>query len=403
MTDDLNAFIDPDLALDGAPGGPLAGVRVAVKDLYDIAGRVTGFGNPTWAATHAPAERHAWAVQRLLDAGACIRGKTHTDDMAYSLYGENAHYGTPENVNAPGRVPGGSSSGSAAATAAGVCEAALGTDTGGSVRIPASYCGLFGLRPTHGRTPTAGLLPLAESYDVPGWFARDPALMTALGRDLLPGFDAAAAPDGRALWPEDLWALADADVAAAVTGPAQRITRALGGAERIALDDGALGDWFPAFRVSQGYEIWRAHGAWVEAESPRFAPDTADRFAVAKAISEAENAEALDRRSRIAARILGLLGDDGLMLFPTAPGPAPVRGESEAARKAFRIRILRMTAPSGLAGCPQISLPVGTVTRDGAALPVGLSVLGPPGADERLLAVAERVCGAAEGGVAAPI
>lgn len=399
MDNAINAFIDPDLAVDGTEGGPLSGFRVAVKDLYDVAGHVTGYGNPTWAATHAPADRHAETVQALLDAGAAVRGKTHTDELAYSLYGENFHYGTPENVNAPGRVPGGSSSGSAAAVAAGLVEAALGTDTGGSVRIPASYCGLFGLRPTHGRVSKAGLLPLADSYDVPGWFARDPALMTAVGRVLLPGFTDAPV-QGRAIRPDDLWALADDDVCAAVDAPAKAIAEMLGGAETASFDDTTLGDWFPAFRVSQGYEIWQAHGAWIEDHHPAFGPDTAERLAIAKAITEADNAEAVDRRSAIAARILSVLGNDGLAIFPTAPGPAPVRGESEDDRKAFRIRILRMTLPSGVSGCPQISLPVGRVTRDGHMLPVGLSIMGPPGSDERLLAIAEAVCGQADDGLA---
>ena len=135
----------------------------------------------------------------LLDAGARIVGKTHTDEMTYSLNGENAHYGTPVNVNAPGRIPGGSSSGSAAAVAAGLVDFALGSDTGGSVRAPASFCGIYGLRPTHGRISLEGACALAASFDTVGWFARDPALLERVGRVLLRD-DAPASPPGACCW-----------------------------------------------------------------------------------------------------------------------------------------------------------------------------------------------------------
>ena len=176
----------------GAASGPLAGLTFGAKDIYDVAGHKTGFGSPDWLRTHGPAERTAPAVQRLLDAGAHLVGKTHTDEMTYSLNGENPHYGTPVNVNAPGRIPGGSSSGSAAAVAAGLVDFALGSDTGGSVRAPASFCGIFGMRPTHGRIPLDGACPLAATFDTAGWFARDATLLERVGRVLLA--DSAIAP-----------------------------------------------------------------------------------------------------------------------------------------------------------------------------------------------------------------
>ena len=178
--------------LAGAASGPLAGLTFAAKDIYDVAGHKTGFGSPDWFATHDAAVATAPVVQRLLAAGAHMVGKTHTDELTYSLYGENAHYGTPVNVNAPGRIPGGSSSGSAAAVAAALVDFALGSDTGGSVRAPASFCGIYGMRPTHGRVPLAGACPLAASFDTAGWFARDAALLARIGRVLLA--EAAAAP-----------------------------------------------------------------------------------------------------------------------------------------------------------------------------------------------------------------
>ena len=158
MDDPYGAFCpNGDVALAGAGTGPLEGLSFAVKDIYHIAGHRTGFGNPTWLNTHQPADRTASTVSRLLDAGADMVGKTLTDEMAYSLTGENAHYGTPVNPAAPDRVPGGSSNGSASAVAGGLVDFALGTDCGGSVRLPASYCGILGMRPSLGRVPVDGI------------------------------------------------------------------------------------------------------------------------------------------------------------------------------------------------------------------------------------------------------
>jgi amidase len=169
----------------GAAQGPLAGVPFAVKDIFDVAGVITGCGNPDWLASHAPARANAAAVDALLGAGARLVGKTITEELAFSVIGSNPYYGTPKNVAAPGRVPGGSSSGSAAAVGGGLMPLALGSDTGGSVRVPASYNGIYGMRPSHGRISLEGVMPLAPSFDTVGWFARDPQLFATAGRVLL--------------------------------------------------------------------------------------------------------------------------------------------------------------------------------------------------------------------------
>src|SRR5262245_31840080 len=174
MSDPVNAFVPgPPVRVEGRPGGPLSGLTFAAKDLFDVAGHPTGGGNPDWARTHPVPARHAWAVQTLLDAGATLIGKTITDEVSLGILGESPFHGTPLNPRAPDRVPGGSSSGSASAVASGLCDTAIGTDTGGSVRVPASFCGLYGIRPTHGRLPLDGMLPQAPSSDTTGWFARD--------------------------------------------------------------------------------------------------------------------------------------------------------------------------------------------------------------------------------------
>src|SRR5690348_783878 len=171
---DINAFVPgPRVHIEGRPDGPLSGLTFAAKDLFDVAGHPTGGGNPDWAKTNPVPERHAWAVQTLLDAGASLIGKTITDEVSLGILGENPFEGTPRNPRAPGHVPGGSSAGSAAAVAAGLCDTALGTDTGGSVRVPASFCGLYGIRPTHGRLDLTGMMAQAPSSDTTGWFAHD--------------------------------------------------------------------------------------------------------------------------------------------------------------------------------------------------------------------------------------
>ena len=213
MTDAINAFVPgPRITIDGAPHGPLRGLTFAAKDLFDVAGHPTGGGNHDWARTHPVPTRHAWAVQTLLDAGATLIGKTITDEVSLGILGENAFDGTPLNTRAPDRVPGGSSSGSAAAVAAGLCDTALGTDTGGSVRVPASFCGLYGIRPTHGRLDLAGMLPQAPSSDTTGWFARDAATFARVSSVLL-GEPIPDALPTRLIVAVDAFGFADADVA----------------------------------------------------------------------------------------------------------------------------------------------------------------------------------------------
>ena len=172
-------------------------------------------GNPDWPKYYPVPTRHSWAVERLLDAGATLIGKTITDEVSLGIVGENAFYGTPVNVRAPGRVPGGSSSGSAAAVAAGICDTAIGTDTGGSVRVPSSFCGLYGIRPTHGRIDVTGMLPQAPSSDTTGWFARDAATFARVSSVMLGEAIPSALPS-RLIVAADAFAFADTEVAEAL-------------------------------------------------------------------------------------------------------------------------------------------------------------------------------------------
>ncbi len=395
IRDSLGAFVPGnDLRLDGAAEGPLRGLEFAAKDIYDVAGHVTGCGNPDWARSHPPAAASAWAVEAWLAAGATLAGKTITDELAYSLNGQNAHYGTPTNVNAPGRIPGGSSSGSAAAVAGGLVDLALGSDTGGSVRVPASYCGIYGIRTTHGRVPLAGVMPLAASFDTVGWFARDAGLLLRAGKVLL-GDEADAPAPGRLLLTEDAFALAAPEVQAALAPLIVRLEARLGKAESVTLGEpgGGLTAWMLRFRTLQAREIVIQHSAWIDEVQPKFGAEVGARLDWARSITDADVEAAKPAREAFTRRVTGLLGDDGIICLPAAAGIAPLATASAEARVEHRNRTLSLTSVAGLARLPQISLPLAQVE----GCPLALGLIGPPGSDRRLLAFAEAFVSPADG------
>ncbi len=374
----VGAFVPgPLLQIAATAAGQLDGLNFAVKDLIDVAGIVTGGGNPDWQRTHEPAQRSAPVVERLLAAGASILGKTITDELAFSLEGVNEHYGTPLNTACPDRIPGGSSSGSASAVAAGLVDFALGTDTGGSVRVPASFCGLYGMRPTHNAISLDGVLPFAPSYDTVGWFARDAELLAKVGDVLLP--PAKPAPIETLIIVRDAFAIADAPVAAALRDLCAR----LGVTQEITVFDGAEADWFEAYRILQGTENWRELGPWITATQPRFGEAIAPRFAGTAEITDDDVARWQPLRDGIRARLRAQLGGGVAWLIPTAPCTALRKDAPGAGAQIgpFYGRALTLTSIAGHAGLPQINLPVATV--DGC--PVGLSLVAGAGQDRALL------------------
>jgi amidase len=378
--DPFNAFCRHlEVDLEGSGAGSLLGCTFGVKDVFDIAGYRTGNGNPVWLETHPPAERTASAVERLLAAGAHMVGKTYSDEMAYSLNGENVHYGTPINPKAPGRIPGGSSSGSAAAVSGGLVDFALGTDCGGSVRLPASYCGIYGIRTTHGLVPADGVVPLAASFDTVGWFAREAGLMRRVGDVLLP----VAMPfvPKRLLIATDAFAAVDPLIAAALAPGISRATAAMTKITGVNVHTGQLAEWSAIFRVLQGAEISAQHGAWIDRYQPEFGPGIRERFAWTRTIDTAQVAAAKPKREAVAHHMDQLLGDDGMICLPTAPGAAPKLNTPVAELEAFRSRAFALLSIAGLARLPQINLPVGAL--DGC--PIGLSIIGPRGSDRGLL------------------
>ncbi|GJD49267.1 2-amino-5-chloromuconic acid deaminase [Methylobacterium crusticola] len=381
--DDIGAFVAHGrVERRGRDDGPLAGLTFGLKDFFDLAGVPTGAGSPEWLATHPVPDRTAPAIEPLFAAGARLVGKTHTDELAWSLNGENARYGTPVNVRAPGRIPGGSSSGSAAATAAGLVDFAIGSDTGGSVRLPASYCGLHGIRTTHGRIPLAGAVPLAPSFDTLGWFTRDAALFARVGAVLLPARRPGTRP-GRLLVARDLFGRAGPEVAAALRPALDRVAAAFPAVEEVEVAGEALAAWRNAFRLIQSAEAWAAHGPWVEAARPAFGPGVRERFAAAARLDPAEVEAARRLRGAIRTRMRDLVAD-AVLVLPTAPGIAPRLATPEAELDAFRARALEILCPAGHAGLPQVSLPAATL--DGC--PLGLSLAAAPGGDEILLDLA---------------
>ncbi len=368
----------------GAGNGPLAGKTFAVKDLYHIAGRKLSNGNPNYYDWVEPKTETSVAVQQLLDAGADIVGITICDEFFYSLSGDNAHYGTPKNLRAPGRMPGGSSSGSAAAMTAEMCDFTLGSDTGGSVRIPASFCGLYGIRPTHGRVDLSNAHPMAPSFDTAGWFTNNAELFRDIGPVLLDN-TGTTGEIANMLVLTDAFDRATPDVRAALESVLAAAANVLpdGKPTAVAGDD-TLDIWWDAFRVIQASEVKQTNVPWVEAHKANLGPGIRERFAMAAAITDEETAAANAVRDRVRARLATLATPGTILCLPTAPVIAPPLDASAEELEFFRANTMALTCISGHTGLPQVTVPAADV--DGC--PVGLSFIGWAGGDQALLELA---------------
>ncbi|MDP9975306.1 amidase [Variovorax paradoxus] len=390
LHDPAHAFVPyPDAPVPHAPTGPLADLRFAAKDLFDVAGYPTGGGSPIVLAMSGIKTRTAPTVQKLLDAGARFAGKTVTDELAFSMNGNNAHFGAPINGAAKDRITGGSSSGSASAVSSGLCDFALGTDTGGSVRAPANHCGLYGLRPTHGRVSLEGALDLAPSLDTCGWFARDIGTFARVADVLLDADTAALPARVRLLRPEDVWSLAVPAAADALADAAARVQRVLGDAAGIEVALDSFDAMYWNFRYVQSHEAWLTDGPLIERYAPPLGPGVAERFAWSRGVTDAQIVAGRAFRIAFRSHLAKLLGSDGVLLMPTMPDIAPLRSEGEAGLEDYRNRAIRMLCIAGLAGFPQLSMPL--AQRHGA--PLGISLLGPAGSDRSLIGLAERIAG----------
>ncbi|MEG6507919.1 amidase [Methyloligella sp. 2.7D] len=376
-----------DVPLRGKAQGPLAGLNFTVKDLFAIEGHKRSNGNADFYQAAAPDTTTAPIIRRLLDEGASLTGITICDEFFYSLLGTNAHYGNPENPNAPGRLAGGSSCGAAASVAAKMCDFALATDTGGSVRIPASFCGLYGFRPTHGRIALEGATLLAPSYDTAGLFTRDAALMAKVARLLLEGETVEAAPS-RLLIAQDLFAAADPWIEEASAEALLGLGDVLPLPEPIVLASDEIETWREAFRIVQGGEIQNTVLTVIREQKLRLDSGIKERFDMAEAITPSEIAWAETIRDEARIRMTELCTPGTLIALPTAPTlPQPDTAEDGEETQTYRERTLEFTCPAGHAGLPQISLPLG----EAQDCPVGLSLIGWAGGDEALLDLAKRL------------
>ncbi|PJR93292.1 amidase [Ochrobactrum sp. 695/2009] len=369
--------------------GPLEGERFAVKDIYDVAGMVTGCGNPQIEAESPRAERSAPVVEKLLAAGAEFVGKAQTDELAFSLMGQNSHFPHPINPAAPDRVTGGSSSGSAAAVAGKLADIALGSDTGGSIRAPASFCGLVGLRSTHGRIPLQGIMPLAPSLDTIGWFARDIELYDRVGAILL-GDDAREFSLTKLLYMPVLEQLllgeAETDAYRAMFAEVRPHFTSLKAASQPTL---SIDELYLVFRHIQGAEAWATHGGWISSGDRKLGPGVADRFAFGAEIAADLVASQRVRRAQFTQELEKIIGNDAVLALPTVPGAAPLAKEPFETLQAYREQALRLLCLSVLSGLPQITLPLGKV--QGA--PFGISFIGPRGSDRALIALGRNIIG----------
>lgn len=371
-----------------ADQGPLKGVTLAVKDLFHLAGEKNGAGNPDWFASAEAATETAESLERLLQAGAEFVGFTHTDELAYSLSGNNAHYGIAENPKLPGHHSGGSSMGSAAAIAAELCDLALGTDTGGSIRVPASYCGIYGFRPSHGEVSVEGLIALAESFDTVGWFTRNAQLLETAGELLLPSQPVNS--PSCLLVCDELWQLAAPELQNQLPDHLQQLSPYFDRVERVHLGQDTIFSELPEiFRVLQGADIKRQHQQWVESAQPTFGSDVQARFDMAFAITDEEEAQAKAKQTVWQQEFSQLMQDQhAVLLLPSTPDTAPAIGSDQSS---LRVRLLNLTAIAGLTGSCQVHVPSTTVTQHQLHKPAGFSLLMQKKSDRSLLRLVKEI------------
>ncbi|MGB6064985.1 MAG: amidase [Desulfomonilaceae bacterium] len=384
------AFIET-FILEPTGSGPLDGLTFAVKDLIDIAGHKTSCGNPTWRDTHPVAVANAVCVDHLLLAGGRCIGKTVTDELAFGMDGENFFYGTPTNPKAPDRVPGGSSSGSASAVSCGLVDFALGTDTGGSVRVPASNCGIFGMRPSYGAISVAGVNPLAPTFDTVGVLACDSDVLSKAMSTLLTCDVPSQIEIGTVYLLEEAFAISDPEIRGALAGPVERIKQLFPGkvkAVSLREIDHKFGDlglrgWYDTYCRIQWAEIWSCLGAWVTEATPQFGDRVRANFEHVKNMDRKIIADAVRDRRYYFELLRSFLGEDDLLCMPTTPALAPTKGSLgiDRTKGNYFPRTLSLTAVAVVAKLPQITLPLASV--DG--VPIGLSLLGAHGMDAFLL------------------
>lgn len=372
--------------VEGTDTGPLVGTKFVVKDLFDVAGHVTGAGNPTWAKTHAPAKETAPAVAKLLKAGAQLTGKSCTDEFAYSIDGVNIHYGIPKNPQYDDRVAGGSSSGSASAVACKLVDFAVGTDTAGSIRVPASYCGIYSFRPTHGRVPVEGVCELAHSLDTVGWFARDADLLRACGSILLSDFDARM-QSIKLLIAHEAFELTSEPLRSALRKYVTSVSKAFNAVEHFKLGE-KLWELAPVqLRILQGYEAWNYYGDWMLKNEPDMAQPIVQRFQFARTVTEEQYLLSRAFAAKLSQEFEKFLEGPTVLCLPTTWNLPPLIDSTDEHLQANRAENMKLTTIASLAGLPQLTIPV----KYSADKATGLSLIARRGNDMLLLNLAQEL------------
>ncbi|GKV35397.1 hypothetical protein SLEP1_g43667 [Rubroshorea leprosula] len=385
---------------------PLAGVTFAVKDIFDVKDYVTGFGNPDWQSAHEPAEKTAVAVTALLKNGAKCVGKTVMDELAYGITGENKHYGNPINPNMPSHIAGGSSSGSAVAVAAELVDFALGTDTVGCVRIPASFCGILGFRPSHGAVSTFGVLPNSQSLDTVGCFARDPHILHRVGHVLVQLNAVEPRRTRRLIFADDLFQLSKVPKQKTVYVVSKAIEKLSGyqspqhknigqyvasnvlslksfheQSSNLQIGTTTLKALSSVMLSLQSCEFKTNYEAWVKSVKPRLAPDVLER--VLSAInSENENMKTLYKvKTEMRAALQSLLKDDGILVIPTVADPPLKLNSKKGYSTEFHDRTYTLSSVASMSGCCQVTVPLGRHEN----CPISVSFISYHGGDKFLL------------------
>ena len=381
----IGANVPHDLTepIQGSDIGPLKGLNFMVKDLFEVKGHKTGNGSPDFLAQNKVAKKTASLVQKLLDSGASLTGITICDEFFYSLTGINAHYGSPLNVRALGRMVGGSSSGSAASVSASLCDFSIGSDTGGSVRVPASFCGLYGIRPSHGEINLDGATAMAPSFDTPGWFARDAELLRVIGDILLPKNSQDLTKFSLHIV-TDAFAQATDDVNQVLISVCDKIGDKIQFGKPVNINDGGFLEWREAFRIIQGYEVKSTTLKWVKANQPKLGPGIKERFQMAEQISDVQYKEASITRENVRNRLDEIMKMGCVLVIPTTPVIAPLVSTPADELETFRQNTMALTCIAGLTGLPQITMPVAELN----GCPIGLSIIGKKYSDKALLQLA---------------
>ncbi len=383
--DIVNSFCPTPCELQGAPNGLLSHLNYGLKDIFDVVDCPTGFGSPAWLKSHLPAKAHAHVVQVLQKAGANLVGKTWCDELTYSLFGMNAHYGTPINSAAPDRVPGGSSNGSVAAVAAGIVDFSIGSDTGGSVRAPSSFCGVWGIRPTHGAVSLLGARPLAKSFDTCGWFTKSPSLLLKIGQVLLPKHISITQPSNKYLFLKEAFDL----IPEPLSNILQNDFLKWAGSSQIdtvSIAPHTLNNWADVFRTIQAGEVWQEHGQWVSDHSEELGSVLKGRFEYAKSLPAADFEAAKKNRLTIQKFLYEELADGKIFVVPTVGGIAPLLNTPAAELEEFRKLCFMMLCIAGIGGLPQVHLPLSSYL----GAPIGVSIIGGPNRDLDLLELVSK-------------